>query len=97
MARTTDPQKEQFWKAHIAQAKYFNGSINQYCESEGIQVHSFKYWKTRLAKKSASRLPVPSAFIPVNISKPDSQSTKKSLPEPKWVAELILHLHEGLQ
>jgi hypothetical protein len=33
----------------------------------------------------------------VNISKPDSQSTKKSLPEPKWVAELILHLHEGLQ
>ena len=97
MARTTDPQKEQFWKAHIAQAKYFDGSINKYCEREGIQVHTFKYWKSRLAKKSASRLPVPSTFIPVNISSSEQLPTKKSLPDPKWIAELIFHLQEGLR
>lgn len=92
MARTADPQKELIWKTHIKQEKYFNGSIKEYCQSQGIQVHSFKYWKHRLAKReSESRSPVPS-FIPVNISSPEPTMQKRSLPDPKWVAELIFEL-----
>lgn len=92
MARTTDPQKEQFWKAHLTQAKYFDGSINKYCQSQGLQVHTFKYWKNRLSKRtSESRLPVASSFIPVKISTPEAIS-KKNLPDPKWLAEVIFEL-----
>lgn len=92
MARTTDPQKEQFWKSHIHQAKYFNDSISKYCQSQGLQVHSFKYWKHRLGNKTQnSRLPV-AAFIPVRISPQELATQKKSLPDAKWIAELIYEL-----
>jgi len=97
MARTTDPLKEQFWKAHISQAKYFDGSIKKYCQSEGIQVHTFQYWKKQLAKKSPEeRLPGLSSFLPVNVVSPAS-TIHKSLPDPKWLAELICELHARLQ
>lgn len=98
MARTPDLKKEQFWKTHIAQAEYFNGGINKYCEKEGIQVHSFKYWKTRLAKDfTTTRFSDPSSFIPVKVVTAESSRTHKSLPDPKWLAELICALHARLQ
>jgi hypothetical protein len=98
MARTTDPQKEQFWKAHIAQAKYFQGSISKYCRSHDLQVHTFKYWKHRLTKRTPeSRLPVPSSFIPVKVSPAEQAVFKKNLPDPKWLAEIIFELHARFQ
>lgn len=98
MARTTDPLKEQLWKTHIIQARHFDGSISKYCQSQGLQIHTFKYWKNRLEKRSSeSRLPVPSSFIPVKVATQDLSGSKKSLPDPKWLAEIIFELHVRLQ
>lgn len=98
MAYTTNPQKEQFWRAHIIQARHFNGSINEYCRGQGIQASTFQYWKQKLTKRSAEpRLPVPSPFIPVRVSTPEPQISNKSLPDPRWLAEIIFELHARLQ
>jgi hypothetical protein len=98
MASTTNSQNQQFWKAHIIRAKDFNGSIRKYCQSQDIKVHTFMYWKHKLTKRPAeSRLPVPSPFIPVRVSTPEPQKSKGSLPDAKWLAEIIFELHARFQ
>lgn len=98
MAHTTHLQKEQFWQSHIIQAKDFNGSINKYCQSHGLQVHSFKYWKNRLSKKSlSSTKPAASSFLPVRVLPSEPLISKKSLPDAKWLAEVIFELHARFQ
>jgi secreted Zn-dependent insulinase-like peptidase len=98
MAYTANPQKQQFWKVHLIQAREFNGSINEYCRGQGMQASTFQYWKQKLTKRSAeSRLPVPSPFIPVRVSTPVTQTSRKSLPDPKWLAEIIFELHARFQ
>lgn len=99
MARPIDTsKKEQFWKNHIHQARHYEGGISKYCQSQGLNTHTFKYWKSRLSKKlSESRLPaLSSSFIPVQLENPKRASASgvsKSLPDPKWLAEVLFELH----
>lgn len=97
MAHTTNQQKARFWKAHLIQAKHFDGNISRYCQSQGLNVHTFKYWKRQLEKISTeTRLPVPSSFVPVKVSIPEPQVSRKSLPDAKWLAEVVFELHSRL-
>jgi hypothetical protein len=49
------------------------------------------YWRKRLSGR-ARVLPVRSAFAAVEVLDPIVPSRGRRLPDPKWVAELILHL-----
>ena len=99
MPRKADPEKEQFWKTHILQSKAFDGSVIKYCESQGIAIHKFKYWKYELEKRSSVKSTKPSPFLPVQIKEPETKprnSLKTSdLPDARWVAEVITHLIRG--
>jgi transposase-like protein len=98
MTRTTNQQKEQFWKAHLTQAKHFNGNISRYCQSQGLNVHTFKYWKRQLANRlTEPRSLVPSSFVPVKVSTPELQVSRRSLPDPKWLGEFAAALIGGLR
>lgn len=94
MARTADLQKEQFWQSHITQAKDFNGSINKYCQMNGLKIQNFKYWKSRISKISAKSMkPVASPFFPVRVLSADLSLPERSMPDPKWIAEVLFELH----
>lgn len=94
MKRPRDPQKEIFWQNHMMQSELFDGSMTKYCKQNGINIHLFKYWRNRLSKKAgSSRLPVPVPFAEVRVAGNDeSPGTKIGLPDPKWLADLIMEL-----
>lgn len=99
MTYRTNPKKEQIWKTHISQAKQFEGGFAAYCRSQNISVHTLNYWRKRFDRSSVQKsFRAPSPFIPVNIETPVfSKLAVRSLPDPKWVAEFVLHLQGGVQ
>ena len=93
-------EKVQSWREHIARAARFAGSQQSYCDAEGISVQSLHYWRKKLLgggglRKTAKNLPL-SPFIAVEVERvtPDPVST---LPDPRWVAELIIHLQQAVR
>jgi len=88
--------KQQQWRDHMAAAKDFSGSIESYCRSKGITPSAFYYWKKRLCETSArSIVPAVSSFVPVEVVR--GQRPSSGLPDPKWVAEFVIHLTGGVR
>ena len=87
---------EKFWKQHIEAAKSFSGSVQKYCDANGIESASFYSWRKRLS--SVARDPDYAKFLPVIISDSDRRSaaSERALPNARWVAEVMLHLIRGL-
>ena len=96
MKSTTNLEKEKIWRAHMAKAAAFDGSNRSYCKSASISLNTFQYWRSKFAfskevgqAKSAAR----SAFARAEIVNAMPEPFRLSrLPDPKWMAELILHL-----
>ena len=95
-------KNESIWRGHVEEARKHPKSISAYCRDRGISRSGFNYWQKRLGAQSLQRKRTPaevavkrrpSAFIPVELLPfvPVSKSGPQ-LPDPKWVAELILHL-----
>ena len=82
-----------YWKSHILKASKHEGSINSYCRIAGISSGKFHYWKKRLAIKEPKPCENIPAFAQVEVV-PDKNS---SLPDPRWLAELILSLARGVK
>lgn len=96
MANVPNKEKEQFWQQHIVKYKQSNLSLKAYCKSQGFSPSSFNYWLQKVAAKTSSR----SNFLPVVVSTPPANKavrTGKTLPDPRWVAEVIFELHARLQ
>ncbi len=91
---------KEYWQTKIREAENFPGPETEFCRQEGLNNTTFKNWKYRLSKGSKGskrgrvgrRMPVNSAFIPVKIQKPRAA---RSLPDAKWVAELLFYLQGG--
>lgn len=92
MENNQKSKKVLFWSGHIEKAKQFEGSIKRYCEWQGLNVHTFKYWSQKLSFQSGSRQA--SSFIPITVDPPQSQN---QLPDAKWVAEVIFEIYQRVQ
>jgi hypothetical protein len=95
-------QGEKFWKDHIAAAQQFKGTAREYCKLNGINQHEFRAYR-RLFGFTKIRGPRQKAFIKIEAAPSTGQSVTKvihkkenKLPDPKWVAELIVALTELL-
>lgn len=73
------------------------GSLEEFCKAEGVSPSAFGYWQQKLRLQSVPRKKTSelSAFARVEIIEPASYPTRSSVPNAKWVAEIILHLHRG--
>ncbi len=92
-------EKEKLWGARIAQASEYTGSDREFCQTEGLSINSFQYWKRKLARKDEDQVGVPQPFIRVKVDDPAGvpQQNDIRLPDPRWVAEVILHLHRSMR
>lgn len=89
-------EKEKYWRSQIAQAAEFQGSIQAYCQTHGISQFTFRYWQRKLTQEKAQSV-VRRPFVQVEIQNPSpEQFSTHRLPDPHWVAEVILHLSRGL-
>jgi hypothetical protein len=87
-------RNEEIWRQHVAALARHPGSVLSYCETHGISRFALKYWRRKLEGQSvggARRVTNSPAFIPVVMS-PREKRSEGSLPDPKWLAELIHHL-----
>lgn len=84
--------KQELWEKRITKAELFDGSNQAFCSSEGLSLATFQYWKKRLRPRQNRIAVPPSPFVKVAIER-----VPASLPDPQWVAELILSLCRGLK
>jgi hypothetical protein len=100
-----------FWREKIEESKKFDGSDVKFCALKGISYTSFRNRKHRMLKRealskkfkknricpqkklSAQLMTASSGFARVDV-RPELRI--KSLPDPRWLADLIFHLQEGL-
>ena len=89
-------QNAKIWAERVARAKAHSGPVELFCRDEGISSASLGYWRRKLRKEvrpmPTTGKPVSSAFVPVKVLNPESTTSNLPLPDPRWVAEVILHL-----
>lgn len=75
-----------------------SGSLEGFCKAEGVSPSAFGYWQQKLRSQSVPRKRTSelSPFAKVEILEQASYPTRSSVPNAKWVAEIILHLHRGM-
>lgn len=98
MNKSTRKENEQVWKSRVERSTRRTGNLEEFCRSEGVSSSSFSYWQNKLRSPSAPRKKSRelSAFARVEILEPVSHVPRSSVPNAKWVAEIILHLHRGM-
>jgi hypothetical protein len=94
---------KQFWKEHVLRAQKFSGSDLEYCRQNNLKPTSFSGYKKRmgLSKPRRTRKSIKSTksgFSKIIFSEnhvPDQslKPLRKSLPDPKWTAEIINYLY----
>ena len=91
---SSNENKLQFWRNHLAGVERYPGSIEAYCRSQGISGPALSYWRKKFGMGERSRSLVPAqSFVPVEIKRDDQFSG--GLPDPRWLADLILGLSVG--
>lgn len=90
--------KEEFWREQVRLFATFKGSRREYCRTHGLSANSFQYWyhKCNQTKKRDIQVVAPSPFVEVKIDR-QAEPSSRNVPDARWVAELILHLQEGLR
>jgi hypothetical protein len=85
--------KTKLWKARLIEAAAYPGSAVGYCKAKGISRATFHYWKKRLSKKDNEV--VTSPFARIQVEEPQVRDLSAGLPDPRWVAEVLLYLQRG--
>ena len=88
MAKVSDSALSR-WSEVIDRQRQSGRSVEDFCSSESINPSTFKYYRTQLAKRSASKAKPPGA--PSNFSKVEVTRSQSSNPkvDPKWLAEFV--------
>jgi len=47
--------KEAFWRAHVRAQAQSGLTIGDYCKKQGVNYHTFRYWKQKLGKQALGR------------------------------------------
>ena len=94
---TLKEQKAIFWSKHLDLANQYPAGILKYCEVNGLAIQTFYKWKLRLQSQVVKNLPAKrltkSPFAEVQVCRPEVVH-QQSLPDAKWLAQLILHLNQ---
>ena len=91
MDSTTQLEKAVSWPAEVALFEKYNGSLAGFCRSRGLSEVRFRYWEQKLRKPRMSKAISVSPFVSVKVE-PKESISMASLPDPRWLAEFILHL-----
>jgi hypothetical protein len=91
-------ERECYWREQVALADTREGSLESYCRTQGVAIHTLRYWKEkfRSQEKKSKSLVVP-AFIPVEISKGPKAEKTGRLPDARWCADFVRYLFEGAE
>ena len=84
--------KQDFWRSHVEAAARFDGDATAYCREHGIEVANFYSWRKKLGKLCPRPQAAVSPFCPVEVV----GGSGCNLPNPRWVAEVILRLARGM-
>ena len=91
---TINQEKEKYWREKVAEAeRREGGSLEAFCQAQGISLSTMGYWRKKFRNPQVKAV-VPSKFVPVEIARPEPQRT---LPDPRWLAEFIGQLVEGMR
>jgi hypothetical protein len=86
--------RTEFWSQHLAAAKKFNGGRQKYCDTHGLKLATFYQWKKKI--EGLTRPRKRRAFVPAIIQEIQPARAEKidqrSLPDARWVAEVLSHL-----
>jgi hypothetical protein len=86
-------EKDKGWQEQVRRAETHQGGLADYCRRTGISVNSLNYWRRKLNRGSiAQEREVIPAFLPVEVMSGAANDREIPLPDPKWVAEVMLHL-----
>lgn len=90
MYRISNRQK---WQEIVDRLDEFDGSVTDFCRQERLSVRALNYWRVKLRDKAQSSVNLPSvkSYKDSSFCRVEVEDTR-SLPDPKWLAELILHL-----
>lgn len=92
----TTKEKQRYWESHAAAAEKFGGSHEAYCRAEGISAPALRYWRKKARRNLRLVRSYPtSAFIPVEVTY--ENPSRPSLPDPRWLAQLILSLNGSVR
>lgn len=85
--------KVETWKKRIQEAESHPVSVSAYCKEKNIPRSTLASWQQRLkgpvlGRSNPAKI---GSFIQVDIAR-----EKPKLPDPKWVAEVILFLSQGV-
>jgi hypothetical protein len=88
------------WRARIEAAESFPGGVQAYCVKEGLHTTPLYRWKRRFSEEKQTSHGS-SKFAALVVSKkadPDFQSQRpmSMLPDPRWVAEILIYISRGL-
>ena len=75
LATDQSAEKVAYWAGHIKGWQRSGLSQDAYCRRHGLPVSSLRYWRSRLAKQSASTLSTPVAIVPVPLAIPSQAIT----------------------
>ncbi len=89
-------EKEQYWREQLALAEKREGSLESYCRSQNLAIHTLRYWKEkfRQKEKKSSDLAV-SPFIAVEVKEANVPGSVRNTPDPQWCAEFVRQLFAG--
>lgn len=83
---------ERQWRERVHRASHRSGTILEFCRSEGISPEALRYWQRKVSKES--QVVAVSRFARVEVAEPIALDvSRQSRLDPRWVAEVILHLH----
>lgn len=67
-AKRRDPQREQFWRATLAEWSASGRTVRDYCRRHRLTETAFFYWRRELRRRGATPVPAASpAFVPVTV------------------------------
>jgi transposase-like protein len=94
MENPSRDQKHSFWRAQVAASEARQGSLSAFCRERGIEAHALNYWRAKLRAEGAGprsrSLP---EFIEAIVER--EPVAARALPDPRWVAEVLMHLASG--
>jgi len=89
-------ENQEKWLNHARLAQNHPKGFRSYCRENQISINALSYWRNKLRDSLNKDVPQRAPFIPVQVITSERKCRGNQLPDPKWVAELILRLSEGV-
>ncbi len=99
-ARSESADEDLIWKAHVLDVQRFEGTHAEYCELHGLKLGQLQRYKRKFGVSRKYRKDKPKAFAKVECLEaaeiepaiPARECQPAALPDPRWMAELIMAL-----